>query len=563
MDRRICAAFQNRKMYLPQSFARRLLRLLVFVSVAIVAGVLSSQGVVVGDDMGYCFDDSVLHGGDGERVVTLGQIAATQASHFIRWNGRVIVHAIVQLMLMPGMDMVYASLNGLVFALLWLGFCRIVASTYDFSWRIGVCSLGILLWLMPAPGVIWLSLRSFAVNYLWTAALVVWILRDIGSVMSGRPVRMGLCLCLSVLAGAMQESFSMPLLCAVGVMWLVTRDRRLLYIALALFAGLCLLLVAPGNYARAEMGGGFGLNALAGKATAMAEALAFTPVACLAAIYCGYIFIPRLRRAMRPDAFGALLLVLIAASLALGCLTFTALRQLVAPSLAACLLIGQGASRLMARQRPRRRTFAAAATLVLTAFLICGGYIARERTAARMDCVVSQAAGGNKVIFADCTDAPYNGFLGGMPFSRLDDDPFEDGLLHIVFDTNTRQGLRRLYFPDGNNCSDNIIVVPAALARLKDEAPAAVRRSGPGPVPTVRLDGRYEMLALRLTGATVPPLAPHGGRAIHRSAFRLDSLTVVIFPAGTRQVSFPAKKTCRITYPRTLKFGRFVVSSHR
>lgn len=505
---------------------------LFFAAAWIAVAILTYTGACpLGDDLGYCFADSRLHGADGPRVTDLSRIIATQARHYVSWNGRVIVHALVQLMLMPRMDLAYATLNGLAFALLWLGMCRLVAGNPAFSWRTAACVMALLWWLMPAPGVIWLSLRAFAVNYLWPGALCVWLLYYIRRILDRTPLRLAPLLFLALLCGALQESFSLPLIGTVLLLWLVRRDFRLLAVAAALSAGALVLILAPGNYAHARMGGGFSPEAIAVKASAMLDNLLLTPVLLPLLLYLPAAFIRKWRRLLRPGVLELGLGAFILFALLLGCMSFTSLRQLEAPSLVACALIGIAGLRICSRLSRPLANLLSVSALTLTAILLAGGFILRSDSARRYASVVAGVKEGRPVVMVDCSRAAYNLPAGAWPFSRLVAEPFDDGLLHIVFDPNTRRGLCRLHAPEGIR---DVVIAPATLGDLRRFRDLSLEAVSQGVGRRVDIDSRYSLVALPGFGS-VPKIAGIGkNRNPHRVAISVDGTIVLVMPHNTQ-----------------------------
>lgn len=518
-------------------------RLLLFLAAAVILAIFTSQGISVGDDMGYMFADKRLHDASGPRIDSLSQIISTQASHFLHFNGRFLVHSLTQLWLMEGMRPIYICLNALAGALLWLAACRLVEGR-DFSARTGICMLALLWWLMPAPGVIWASLIAFSLNYLWPAVVMAWLLEALKTRLENPPGtrKCGVLLIgTAVLCGALQESFSLPLLGGVAVTWLATRRRDLLYIGIALLTGALALLAAPGNYSHAAAGGGMGLQAILHKTAAMFEATLRTPLPLLMAV-AGVISVRRknivwLRRL---SPFTLLLVSLIACSLILGCLSFTALRQLCAPSFAAVILLGRLGLRA-ARKFPNRvrRKAAIAAGLIFTTY-IAWAIPFRADACRRWAEVETQARLGAKEISVDCSGALYNRPLLGAIYAGMNQDPFADDLLHATFDANTRRGLRRLYMPKAPKS-----LVPELLPAPRDVLLASIPscyQNDTGRILTPRrLDARYSLLAIPLPARLPKILSPHGEKYPFASIKKNDTLLLILPAAAVKVKIQPGK----------------------
>ncbi len=504
------------------------------VLVAVAVALLTLQGVTVGDDLGYLFADAQLHAGGGGRVSTLKDVLDTQISHFLTFNGRIIVHSLTQIMLMDGMRWIYALLNGSFFALMWIGVCRLCAASERISPRVAVCCLFLLWWLMPAPGVIWLSLVAFALNYLWPAVCAVWLLEGINRIFEGRCRRPVLWLLLAFVCGTLQESFALPLLGGIGLSWLIKRNRRLLYIGIALLCGAAALLGAPGNYAHASAGGGFSPEVLLHKTLFMLRDLFRTPLPWLALLDISLAFKARTRRLLRPDRMELLLLLSIGCALLLGVLSYTALHQLVAPSLFAVILIGRIGVRVGECFSPRGRQMLAGVALTLTLFLMGAGYLLRMETAERLRRVETAVARGETILWIDCSGAPYNNPLCSILLRRMDDDPFADDLLHIVFDANTRKGLWRRHSPSPEQ-KKSPEILPVTRDSIRKAGRQLPIRRELGLFPVHPLDARYSLLITQAAD-TLPDLRFPDDTHLQFASVKMGDTLYLVVPAQAKTV---------------------------
>lgn len=492
----------------------------LFAAIAVAAAWLTWQGVTVGDDMGYLFADTRLHAGDGPRVESIAQVFSTQCSHFLHFNGRFLIHSLTQVFLMEGMRWVYVALNALMLALLWLGLCRLIGGRH-FGAGTASLTLCMMLMLMPAPGVIWLSLVAFATNYLWPAVLMVWLLVWLRQRLDcGQPLQWWLP-ALAVLQGALQESFSLPLIGALGLAWLLNRKQKpYLWMALAMLAGAIALLVAPGNYAHASAGGGFSLSVIGHKTLFMLRDSLRTPLPWLAALAAVMACFPRTRTLLKLSQFDRMLLMAIICALLLGVLSYTAVRQLVAPSLLACVLIGQWLIKI-ARNRPATlRKALSCCGLLLCAVLIAGALAVRGQTQARMNYVLEKAK-TSRVIFSPSQGAIYNTFWIYTPLGGMDDDPFRNDLLHIVYDFNTRKGIKRLQNPKAKGLPE---IIPVSITCLH----RAMTRVEMGTNPLAKADSLRLSAANRKEGtAKAYPLDQVYSLVVTRASNPLPNVTYV------------------------------------
>lgn len=498
-------------------------------AVAVVAGLLTAQGVCVGDDLGYCFADAKLHGGDGGRVESFFQILTTQVSHFLRFNGRFIVHSLTQMWLMEGFRIAYCVCNGLMFGLLWIGMMRL--ADLRFTWRSASLSLLMLLLLFPAPGVICFSLVAFSLNYLWPGVLCVWLLIFIFKrTGEGRP---SVWLLLGTfVAGALQESYSLPLTGALFITFFIYRRRDLLWYAVAMGVGTLALLLAPGNYAHAAAGGGFAAGVIAHKTLSMLCALLRTPLPLLAALYAACFFSRCLRAVCRVSVVESLLLAAIICSLLLGVVSFTALRQLVAPSIWSLVILFRIGGRVSGSFTPRYSRIVAGLSLAGCLCLLTGAFMVREETRLRVVSVSEAIADGHGIVWTDNSTASYN-----APYAPLlrgwDDDPFADDLLHIVFDANTRKGLRRMY--GGGRLRRMPEIIPVVEDSLRKAGRCLSIRRRVGITEPRPLDAAYSLIIVPNL-KKLPKLCDTDGGRLPFASVRLGDTIYMIVPATARQL---------------------------
>lgn len=289
-----------------------------------------------GDDLGYMFADSAHHAGDGERVTGLWQCFTTQNSHYMTTNGRYAVHVVVMIMLNLVPLWLFRALNALMFALLWLGMLRLVAPTRP-SQLMCAAVWGALLIFLPLPGMLLFTLVAYAVNYLWTACAVVWLivwLRRAGT-LSRNAAAVLLASCF--VTGTLQESFSIPVSMALFVASVM---RRLPWkYTVAFIAGTAVVVFAPGNMAHAAQGGGMASAALAHKLTALGRVLTLSVIP---------LAVCMVNRRNLPW------IAAIALSLLFACFTFTSPRQLTCPTVLTLMLLLKWLDKATERIRNRR-----------------------------------------------------------------------------------------------------------------------------------------------------------------------------------------------------------------
>jgi hypothetical protein len=370
------------------------------------------------------FADTTHHCADGERVTNFAQCITTQMHHYVTTNGRFAVHVVVMALLNLVPLWVYRLLNAIMFGLLWLLATRFSAPQRRTN---TVCAVAWLLLFvaLPQPGLVLLTLVSYAVNYLWVGvavlALLLWLQRS--------PHSRWL-IVYALFVGTLQESFSLPL-CAGLVVAAICRRVPIAVVA-AFIVGTAVEVFAPGNMAHAAQGGGFSIAAVAAKLSALGHDLCFSLItyATIAAL----IWLAVRRRAC--IAFvkdNVLLVVSIYAALALAALTFTSPRQLTAPTLFTIVLL--------LKRVPSRRWLTAvsvAAVVAVMAPMAVYKYQIYERYQTVLQSVSSGARIAQPQGRTVCT-------LNNSITRAFIPDPLCNRGLVAVGDKYTKTGLRRLY----------------------------------------------------------------------------------------------------------------------
>ena len=199
---------------------------------------LSSLTPLVMDDFTYAFSFA-----DQTRLRSLGQLISSLAAHRLHANGRLIPHAMVQLLMMcPAGKLFFNLLNAGNAVLLAMLFRRCFS---DLRGGSAVLALGVgamLIWnFSPAFGESFLWLDG-AINYAWGMSVLLLYLWPYAALWLGQPrekslLRTLLFLLLAFAAGSYSENGSISTLFAAGCLFLLSliRDRKL---SLPLLGGL-------------------------------------------------------------------------------------------------------------------------------------------------------------------------------------------------------------------------------------------------------------------------------------------------------------------------------------
>lgn len=211
------------------------------------------------DDYDYSFSWST-----GERLAGLSDIAASQAAHYRLWGGRSVVHALAQLFLYLGKP-VFNIANTLMYLLLLLEIAMLARPKgARLSCATVLAAHAALFLFVPFFGTVFLWLDG-ACNYLWGTALalvplLIAVSEREGGFFDGGFSRGVLAIVPCFLAGWTNENTACGVLavCLLLLLWDKLRGRRIrpwrIAAALAQLAGVLVMLLAPGNFARASEG---------------------------------------------------------------------------------------------------------------------------------------------------------------------------------------------------------------------------------------------------------------------------------------------------------------------
>ena len=131
------------------------------------------------DDYRYAFSFAT-----GERITGVGEIIPSLAAHGHVLNGRYAPHFFVQLFAMLP-EICFDAVNTAVFLLLVTGIYRLArGEAWDVLLLLGV--FGALFLLPPVFGqnMLWMA---GSCNYLWPAAVLVWLMKPFVDLVSGSP----------------------------------------------------------------------------------------------------------------------------------------------------------------------------------------------------------------------------------------------------------------------------------------------------------------------------------------------------------------------------------------
>ena len=324
MLRRFDAAVSGARSGLERLESREGVRRAIFLLLlALIGGVmllLNAHTPLMMDDYDYSFSWST-----GERVSGLADVIASQAVHYRLWGGRSVVHALAQLFL--SMDKrVFDAANALMYLLLLLELYALARPAgRRWCWPLLLVAHGALFCGVPFFGTVFLWLTG-ACNYLWGTALALTPLLVLRSAMEGgffsKGRRLILALPVCFLAGWTNENTACGVLALVLVILLGLRVQKKrvpggLWAALAAQAlGVAVMLLAPGNYARAS---GYGYDSIVLELLRRLVTVAAYTVLYAGALAATFVLVLGLARALGVKRrTGRALLLMLGALLAAG-----------------------------------------------------------------------------------------------------------------------------------------------------------------------------------------------------------------------------------------------------
>ena len=221
------------------------------------------------DDYGFSTIMELIELPDGslnilheQRVNSLGDALHSQVNAYQSYNGRFLVHAVVQWFSGTKSDTFIAVANTLMWALMIACFVLLAFGKKRLDVPNVIIAFGVIWLLMPNAMKMFLGSISGTVNYLWAAAgnLLVLLLYDRFQRQDKQVAWVG-CIAAALLAlivGSLQESFSIGIATGLVVHALIHRERlsRTAWaIAICYVIGTALCVFAPASFVRAGIMG--------------------------------------------------------------------------------------------------------------------------------------------------------------------------------------------------------------------------------------------------------------------------------------------------------------------
>lgn len=204
------------------------------------------------DDWHYVFLFGTL-----EPIDSLGDIVVSQWHHYLRFNGRLVVHTIVQLF--DGLlgKEVFNVFNALVFLLFLWGIARLVTNDKRNRYKVMSVAFALVFFVLAGFKDVFLWL-SGSVNYLWAGTALLFFHHALERETVPRWSLVPLVL-FSLACGWSNEAFVVGLAAAYFIYYVILHRDRLTghrrWMLAAFFIGVALLVFAPGSLNKATTTG--------------------------------------------------------------------------------------------------------------------------------------------------------------------------------------------------------------------------------------------------------------------------------------------------------------------
>lgn len=235
-------------------------------------------------------------------INSLIDILESEILHYQIWNGRFLVHCIVQLFAGIWGFELFIIFNSLFF----VAFCALTTRFIFQTWRVPIAIYALtslLFWIMmPSVGITFLSNIACAVNYPWVAVVNIAFLILMFDYMRMEKKDYStfaiVCIFLfGLIAGSLQESFSIPIAgamfiyCCVNIKKVINVNSPLFWLLAGYFLGTAILVLAPANFVRLQRGAEDGGDLFAGSGLIMGLLQRSLAILCVKGLLMGFIIL--------------------------------------------------------------------------------------------------------------------------------------------------------------------------------------------------------------------------------------------------------------------------------
>ena len=221
------------------------------------------------DDYGFSTLNELQIDEDGQRylihvkpVLSFGDAVKSQQAAYFDYNGRFLIHTLSQWFNSKDSTWPAIALNTVAWALLLTCFTLLALDRKRRRWPLLILAFAVLWLTMPNALVMMIGSITAAADYLWTGAMSLFILLMFDKVKFSEdrlPVLLTVLLgIVALIAGAMQESFSIGISAGFIVLALLNRKRMsrdAWVLIICYLIGTLLVTLAPANFKRSDMMG--------------------------------------------------------------------------------------------------------------------------------------------------------------------------------------------------------------------------------------------------------------------------------------------------------------------
>lgn len=223
---------------------------------------LIRQYLVAWDDLEYIYGSN-----NKQYISSVKDILLSQADAYMTWNGRFLVHSLVQLFVtIGGLELFYICSTLFFVVLLMSG--RYLLGRINGGFNSNILFLVSLYLFMPLIGSTFFGDCAWTVNYMYSCAVYTFFLSvyyhiDKDHVLYNHAVNVGLFL-FGVICGSWQESFSIGISAALLIVHgyqlckkqSIKNQLSLFWLVIGFGVGACIGIFAPGNFCRLNSIGG-------------------------------------------------------------------------------------------------------------------------------------------------------------------------------------------------------------------------------------------------------------------------------------------------------------------
>jgi len=242
---------------------KKILAILIIVLVFIFMLILNSNTSLVTDDFIYQFVFTNRYPQNNTKLITnFFDLFISMSNHWNLWGGRVVVHFLLQLSFIFGIWF-FNIINSVMFIMLGiLIYKHIIYNKKDVNLLLLIFIYASIFIFVPQPGstILW---KSGSANYLWSSVLILFITLKyrnnfIKSDEKSNVIKNILYLVYGIIVGCCNENAGCALIVCIILFMICNKIKTkvipkwMIFNLVGTVCGYIFLLIAPGNYIRAE-----------------------------------------------------------------------------------------------------------------------------------------------------------------------------------------------------------------------------------------------------------------------------------------------------------------------